>query len=563
MRRGAEVRALLAALLALFSLTTQALAAGTVSSADPRASAAGMEMLRNGGSATDAALAMMLVLTIVEPQSSGIGGGSFLVHHDGKSGALATIDGRETAPKSATPALFLGPDGKPLPFVQAVPGGKSVGVPGNIALMKKAHEKWGQLKWADLFAPAIKLAREGFVVTKPLADGLERAAPLWAESFPDARAIYWIDGRPAREGDTLRNPALADFLEKIAAKGPRAFYKGGGAAGISAAVANAPRNPTSLTKADLASYRAKFRPPVCGQYRVYKICGMGPPSSGAVAVVQILGMLERYDLKALGPDNPQSWHLIGEAMRLAFADRNAYLGDSDFISVPVSGLIDRSYVQARSALIAPDTPRASYEAGIPAGAPPRIPAMGSDTPGTTHFVAIDDAGNISAITSTVEGPFGSQLIAHGFFLNNELTDFDFAPEKDGALVANRVQPGKRPRSSMAPTIVYDANGKPVFVVGAAGGATIIMQVAKALIAHLDWGMSARDSIGLGLIFFDRNGLTLESGTRLDAMKPALEAMGHRVGPLNARLKANAAERLPDGRWQGAADPRSVGVALTE
>ena len=562
MRRVADVRALLAGLLALLSFTTQALAAGTVSSADPRASEAGMEMLRKGGSATDAALAMMLVLSVVEPQSSGIGGGSFMLHHDGKSGTLATIDGRETAPKSATPALFLDPDGKPLPFSQAVPGGKSVGVPANIALMKKAHAKWGRLPWADLFVPAIKLAREGFVVSKPLADGLQRAAPLWAD-FPDARAIYWIEGRPAREGETLRNPALADFMQKIARKGPRAFYRGEGAAGISAAVANAPRNPTSLTKADLASYRAKMRPSVCGQYRVYKICGMGPPSSGAIAVVQILGMLERFDMKALGPDNPQSWHLIGEAMRLAFADRNAYLGDSDFVSVPVSGLIDQSYVRARSDLIAPDAPRASYEAGTPNGAPPRIPAKANDTPGTTHFLAIDDTGSISAITSTVEGPFGSQLIAHGFFLNNELTDFDFAPEKDGALVANRVQAGKRPRSSMAPTIVYDANGKPVFVVGAAGGATIIMQVAKALIAHLDWGMNARDSIGLGLIFFDRNGLTLESGTKLDAMKPALEAMGHRVGPLNARLKANAAERLPDGRWQGAADPRSVGVALTE
>lgn len=563
MMRAADLRTLLVALLALFSLTTQALAAGTVSSADPRASAAGMEMLRQGGTATDAALAMMLVLSVVEPQSSGIGGGSFLMHHDGKSGALATIDGRETAPKSATPALFLGPDGKPLPFSQAVPGGKSVGVPSNIALMKKAHAQWGRLPWASLFPPAIKLAREGFTVTRTLASALETAKTRWSESFPDARAIYWIEGRPAKEGETLRNPALADILEKIAAKGPRAFYKGDGAAGISAAVANAPRNPTILTKADLAAYRAKMRPPVCGHYRVYKICGMGPPSSGAVAVVQIMGMLERFDMKALGPDNPQSWHLIGEAMRLAFADRNAYLADSDFVSVPVAGLTDRDYVQARSALIAPDALRTRYDAGTPKGAPPRIPAKANDTPGTTHFIAIDDAGNISSITSTVEGPFGSQLIAHGFFLNNELTDFDFAPEKDGALVANRVQPGKRPRSSMAPTIVYDAQGKPVFVVGAAGGSTIIMQVAKALIAHLDWGMSARDSIALGQIFFDQNGLTLEPGTKLEAIKPALEAMGHRVGTLNARLKANAAERMPDGRWQGTADPRSLGVALTE
>lgn len=562
MRRRAQVRALLAALLALLSFATQALAAGTVSSADPRASEAGMEMLRKGGSAADAALAMMLALTVIEPQSSGIGGGGFLLHHDGKSGALATIDGRETAPRSATPALFLGADGKPLPFSQAVPGGKSVGVPGNIALMKQTHDRWGHLKWAELFAPAIRLAREGFTVSKPLAEALQRAAPLWAD-FPDARAIYWIDGRPAREGEMLRNPALADFLEKLARKGPRAFYKGKGAAAISAAVANAPRNPTPFARADLSAYRAKRRPPVCGQYRVYKICGMGPPSSGTVAVVQILGMLERFDMKALGPESPQSWHLIGEAMRLAYADRGKYLGDSDFIAVPVSGLIDRAYIDSRSALISPNAARGSYEPGTPLGAPLRTPTKGAETPGTTHFVAIDDIGNIATMTSTVEGPFGSQLIAHGFFLNNELTDFDFTPEKDGAPVANRVEPGKRPRSSMAPTIVYDAAGKPVFVVGAAGGSTIIMQVAKALIAHLDWGMSARDSLGLGLIFFDKDGLTLEPGTKLEAMKPALEAMGHHVGTLSARLKANAAERLPDGRWQGAADPRSVGVALTE
>ncbi len=562
MRRMADMRALLLALLGLLSLTSQALAAGTVSSADPRASEAGMEILRKGGTATDAALAMMLALTVVEPQSSGIGGGGFLVHHDGKSGGLETIDGREVAPRSATPALFLSADGKTLPFSQAVPGGKSVGVPGNMALMKLAHDRFGHLKWAELFAPAIRLAREGFAVSKPLAEALQRAAPLWAD-FPDARAIYWIDGRPAREDEMLRNPALADFLQRLALKGPRAFYKGKGAAAIAAAVSNAPRNPTPFAKADLSAYRAKDRPPVCGQYRIYKICGMGPPSSGAVTVLQILGMVERFDLKALGPDSPQSWHLIGEAMRLAYADRATYLADSDFIAVPVNSLLDRAYIQSRSALIAPSSARGSYEPGTPPGAKPRTPAKGADTPGTTHFLAIDDAGNIATMTSTVEGPFGSQLIANGFFLNNELTDFDFAPEKGGAPVANRVEPGKRPLSSMAPTIVYDASGKPVFTIGAAGGRTIIMQVAKALIAHLDWGMSAQDSIALGLVYFDRNGLTLEPGTKLEAMKPALEAMGHRVGTLTARLKANAAERLPDGRWQGAADPRSVGVALTE
>lgn len=555
------IRPVLAFLLLLL-LPSAALATGTVSSADSRASEAGMEMLRKGGSATDAAVAMLLTLNVVEPQSSGIGGGAFLVHHDAATGTIDTINGRETAPASATPQLFLDEQGKPLSFGQAVPGGKSVGVPGNVALMKMAHDKWGKLPWADLFAPAIRLARDGFTVSRPLGKTLERVAPLWAESFPEARAIYWIDGRPAREGETLRNPALADFLEKLSREGPDAFYQGAAPA-IIAAVGGASRNPVEMTATDLSSYRAKEQPAVCAPYRSYTVCGMGPPSSGATTVLQVLGMLERFDLKALGKDSPVSWHLIGEAMQLAYADRAKYLADRDFIAVPVAGLLDPAYVRRRSALISPVRARNSYEAGTPPGAEARTHAPMAETPGTTHFIAIDDKGDIASTTSTVEGPFGSQLIAHGFFLNNELTDFNFAPEENGAPVANRVEPGKRPLSSMAPTIVYDAGGKPVFIVGAAGGKTIIMQVAKAIIAHLDWGMEARDAIGLGFLFYDRDGLLIEPGSNIEGLKPALEAMGHKVGTLTAALKANAAERLPDGSWRGAADPRSVGVALTE
>ena len=550
------------AFLFILACPTAALAAGTVSSADPRASEAGMEMLRKGGTATDAAMAMMLALTVVEPQSSGIGGGGFLVHHDARSGTIDTIDGRETAPASATPALFLDAGAAPLPFGQAVPGGRSVGVPGNIALMKSAHDKWGKLRWDEVFTPAIRLAREGFAVTRPLAQALERAAPLWADGFPDARAIYWIDGRPAREGETIHNPALADFLVKVAQEGPDAFYGQGGQA-IADAVTHAARNPAQMTPGDFASYRAKERPAICGPYRGYAVCGMGPPSSGATAVLQILGMLERFDLRALGKDNPVSWHLIGEAMRLAYADRAKYLADRDFVAVPVAGLLDPAYIRRRSALISTERALTAHPAGNPPGAQARSLAPANDVPGTTHFVAIDDSGNIASMTSTVEGPFGSQLVVHGFVLNNELTDFNFAPEKDGAPVANRVEPGKRPLSSMAPTIIYDATGKPVFTVGAAGGKTIIMQVAKAIIAHLDWGLDARGAIGLGLLYFNEDGLVIERGSNLEAMRPALEAMGHKVGTLTAALKANAAERLPDGHWRGAADPRSVGVAVTE
>ena len=553
---------LLAFIALAFLLPATALAAGTVSSADPRASEAGQEMLRKGGNATDAAMAMLLALNVVEPQSSGIGGGGFLLHHDGRTGLIDTIDGREAAPASASPSLFLDAGGKPLPFMAAFPGGKSVGVPGNIALMKLAHDKWGRLPWADLFQPAIRLARDGFTVSKPLAAALKRVAPLWTESFPEARALYWIDGKPAEEGALIRNPAFADFLETVARQGPDAFYVGAAGA-IEAAVAHAGLNATQLTPADLAAYRAKERPAVCSPYRSYRICSMGPPSSGATTMLQILGMLERFDMKALGKDNPESWHLIGEAMQLAYADRAKYAGDRDFVPVPVAGLLDPVYMRRRSALISATRARNSYEAGTPPGAEPRTVSPAQETPGTSHFVAIDADGNIVSMTSTIEGAFGSQLLTNGFFLNNELTDFDFVPEQNGAPVANRVEPGKRPRSSMAPTIVYDSKDKPVFVVGAAGGPTIIMQVTKAIIAHLDWGLDARDALGLGLLYFRDDTLLAEKGTEVEALIPALEKMGHKASTFSYPLKANAAERLPDGSWRGAADPRSVGLALTE
>ncbi len=553
---------LLAFIALAFLLPATALAAGTVSSADPRASEAGQEMLRKGGNATDAAMAMLLALNVVEPQSSGIGGGGFLLHHDGRTGLIDTIDGREAAPASASPSLFLDAGGKPLPFMAAFPGGKSVGVPGNIALMKLAHDKWGRLPWADLFQPAIRLARDGFTVSKPLAAALKRVAPLWTESFPEARALYWIDGKPAEEGALIRNPAFADFLETVARQGPDAFYVGAAGA-IEAAVAHAGLNATQLTPADLAAYRAKERPAVCSPYRSYRICSMGPPSSGATTMLQILGMLERFDMKALGKDNPESWHLIGEAMQLAYADRAKYAGDRDFVPVPVAGLLDPGYMRRRSALISATRARNSYEAGTPPGAEPRTVSPARETPGTSHFVAIDADGNIVSMTSTIEGAFGSQLLTNGFFLNNELTDFDFVPEQNGAPVANRVEPGKRPRSSMAPTIVYDSNNKPVFVVGAAGGPTIIMQVTKAIIAHLDWGLDARDALGLGLLYFRDDTLLAEKGTEVETFIPTLEKMGHKASTFSYPLKANAAERLPDGSWRGAADPRSVGLALTE
>lgn len=551
----------LAALLLILVPAPLLAEGGVVSTADPRASEAGVEMLRKGGSAADAAMAVMLALTVVEPQSSGIGGGGFLLHHDGKTGLIESIDGREAAPAAANERRFLSPDGKPMGFREAVPGGISVGVPGNVALMAKTHAKWGRLPWADIFAPAIRLAEDGFVVNQRLFDSLSPRTELWAD-FPAARALYFVDGKPAPVGTTIRNPALAAFLKRLAAEGPDAFYSGANVEAVSAALADAPRNPSIISREDFASYAAKDRPPVCGAYRTYKVCGMGPPSSGAVTVIEILGMLDRFDLKTLGRDSPVAWHLIGEAMRLGYADRDTWLADPDFVEVPVAGLIDPAYIRARSRMIDPRRPRSDYPHGTPAGAPVRARVESGNIPSTTHFVVVDGDGDIVSMTSTVEGGFGSQLVVNGYVLNNELTDFSFAPEQDGTAVANRVQPGKRPLSSMAPTIVYDASGKPVFVVGAAGGRTIIMQVVKAIIAHFDWGMDARDAIATGLLYFNRDGLMIEEGSDLVPMKPALEAMGHKVVLAKLPLKANAAERTQNG-WRGAADPRSPGVALSE
>jgi gamma-glutamyltranspeptidase/glutathione hydrolase len=534
----------------------------TVSAADPRAAEAGQEMLRQGGSATDAAIAMMLALNVVEPHNSGIGGGGFLMHHDGETGLLESMDGRETAPAAARPDRFIGADGQPLAFRSAWPGGYSVGVPGNLRLAWEAHRKWGKLPWAKLFEPAIRLAENGFEVRQRLDIAMKAVAPIWAD-FPEIQKYFWVNGAPAPIGTTLKNPPLAALFRRVSAEGPDAFYKGETAKAIAATVTNAPKNPVPMTEADIAAYQVKARKPVCGPYRAYTICGMGPASAGGITVLQILGMVERFPLGQWGKNDPRSWHVIGEAMRLAYADRDTWLGDPEFVSVPIAGLIDRDYLKQRSALISLGRSLNDYRLGTPPGAQPRTAALPQPESGTSHFVAVDRNGDIAAWTSTIESFFGSQLIADGVILNNELTDFSFTPEKNGAPVANRVEPGKRPLSSMSPTIVYDVKGTPVFTVGAAGGRTIIMQVAKALIAHFDWGLSAQDSIALGLEFFNAEGLVLEQGTALEKMKAPLEALGHKVTIAPMGLKANAAERTPDGHWRGAADPRSPGVSLQE
>lgn len=530
---------------------------GVTSSADPRVTEAGMEMLRKGGSAADAAMAMMLALTVVEPQSSGIGGGGFLLYQDNAAGILSTINGREKAPAAATPDRFLTADGKPMGFLQALQGGKSVGVPGNIALMAEAHKKWGKLPWGTIFKPAIRLADKGFEVNTTLASRLETIAPLWSK-FDEAQNIYWVNGKPVKAGTTFRNPKLAATLKLLAKKGPDAFYKGKIATQIVDAVTKAPMNPSDMALSDLAQYRAKEQAAVCAPYRVYVVCGMAPPSSGATTVLQILGTLQRFDMGKMGKDDAKSWYLLGQAMQLAYSDREKYLGDSDFVDVPVAGLLDPAYLAERSALINPDKARDDYPAGKPPGAADRTAAISSEVAGTTHFTAVDAKGNVANMTSTIEGIFGSQLIAGGFFLNNELTDFTFAPEKNGAPVANRVMGGKRPLSSMSPTMVFDRDGRAVLTLGSAGGKRIIMHVTKTLVGVIDFGLTLDQAIALPNIYFSGGGLEIEENTPLAAKIGELEKYGQKAKAVDLGSKVNGAQLTANG-WAGASDPRSEGT----
>jgi gamma-glutamyltranspeptidase/glutathione hydrolase len=536
-------------------------AKGMVSAADPRAAEAGAEMLRKGGSAVDAAFATLLALNVVEPESQGIGGGSYLVYSP-RGGPAVTFDGREVAPRAATGTWFY-KDGTPMEHSEAIPGGKSVGVPGNLRLMALAHKRYGKLPWATLFEPAIRLARDGFQITPRLygaLDGSRRTGALSAE----ARAIFYLpDGNPKPAGTLVRNPAFADFLEGLAKNGAEAFYAAPNAQNIVAAVNQSPVNPSQMTLADISGYKVIERAPVCGTYRGYKICGMGPSSSGGIAVFQTLKQLERFDLSALGPNSPVAWHLIAESMRLAYADREQYLGDPGFVSVPTAGLMDPAYLAHRSALISMDRAMPSVVAGTPAG-PPKVTCTTGPVPerGTSHFVAVDAQGNVASETSTIEDIFGSGTMVSGYYLNNELTDFNIVPDKNGCPTANRVQGGKRPRSSMSPTIVWDPQGRVRLAVGAAGGATIPAQVLKAIIGVIDWHYSAQQAIALPVIFAPGDTLYVEKGTFLETMVPQLQAMGHTVQIRPPGFKANAVEWV-NGRWAGGADPRSEGAAVSQ
>jgi gamma-glutamyltranspeptidase/glutathione hydrolase len=533
-----------------------------IAAANPLAVDAGAAVLAHGGSAADAMVATQAVLGLVEPQSSGLGGGAFLVWYDAASGAVTTLDGRETAPMAATPQLFQDATGEPLGFFDAVVGGRSVGTPGTPALMQAAHDRWGTLEWPGLFDRAIDLAEGGFAVSPRLA-GLVAADAERLSRFPATRAYFLPGGVPLAEGARLQNPAYAASLRAIAAGGAAAFYSGPIAESVVAAVQGAPGNPGLLTLDDMASYRVKERPAVCAPYRGHEVCGMGPPSSGGLTVGQILMLLAPHDIAALGPDSPAAWRLIGDASRLAFADRGRYMADSDFEPVPVKGLLDPGYMAARSGLLAGDDALPEVAPGMPPFDFTLNWADGAalELPSTSHIVIVDAAGNVVSMTTTIENGFGSRLMASGFLLNNELTDFSFRSHVDGVAIANRVAPGKRPRSSMAPTIVL-RDGAPVIAIGSPGGSRIIGYVAKSLIAMIDWGMDPQQALDLPHLVNRFGPYDLEAGTTAEALAPALAAMGYEVTPrdLTSGLHAIA---IGEAGLTGGADNRREGVAFGE
>ncbi|WP_339950662.1 gamma-glutamyltransferase [uncultured Albimonas sp.] len=528
-----------------------------VAAAHPLAAEAARAVLAEGGSAVDAAIAAQAMLGLVEPQSSGLGGGAFALVWQAGEARLTSWDGRETAPAAAGPDYWLGPDGAPRPFAQAAPGARSVGVPGVPRLLEAMHAAHGRLPMARLLAPAIATAREGFAVSPRMAASIASAPGL--DAFPAARAYFFRpDGSPLAEGDLLRNPDYARALETLRDAGAEAFYTGAPARALLAAL-DTPGAPSPMVAQDLADYRAVERAPVCVAYRAWEICGMGPPSSGGLTVGQIMGMLAHHDLGALG-DGAQTWRLLAQASALAFADRGLYMADADVTPMP-QGLLNPDYLAGRAQALDPAAPPA---APYPAGEPPwdhallRAPDTQAERPGTTHLSVVDAQGNAVALTSSIETGFGSRLMANGYLLNNELTDFSFAPSHQGAPVANRVEGGKRPRSSMAPTIVL-REGRPVLVLGSPGGARIIGYVAQTLVRILDLGMTPAQAVAAGHVA-NLNGIThLEAGTEAEALAPLLGET--RAFDMNSGLHVIAI--APDGRLTGAADPRREGVALGE
>lgn len=534
--------------------------------ANPLATQAGLAVLRAGGSAIDAAIAAQAVLGVVEPQASGLGGGAVMLAYDAATHATTAWDGRETAPAAAGPALFLDAEGKPLGFHEAGVGGRAVGVPGALRMLEAAHRHAGRLPWARLFDDAIRLADEGFEVSPRLAAAIAENAPRLA-ARPAARALYLdANGAPLAAGARLVNHPMAETLRAIAAGGADALLRGPIAAAIATAVRTDP-NPGLLTADDLASYTPKKRAPICTHYRVWVVCGMGPPSSGGSTVSEILGLLAHFNLPADPPENgapaPMAAHLLVDASRLAWADRRLYLADTDFVPVPLRGLLAPDYLTARAQLISQTRALAEVAAGNPDWSTPDLaPEPPQPEHGTSHLSIVDDAGDAISLTTTVQDVFGSRIVVGGFVLNNELTDFSFAPALGGRPVANRVAPGKRPLSSMSPTLVFDTRGNLRFVLGSAGGARIIGDVAEALLALLDWHLSPAEAVALAHVSTTGATTDLEENSPASALSAPLAAQGHQVQSYKSIAGLQIIALTPEG-LRAAADPHREGTAASD
>ena len=535
-----------------------------VAAANPLAVEAGARVLREGGTAADAMVAVQAVLGLVEPQSSGLGGGAFLVWYDAGTGELTTLDGRETAPLAATPTYFQDGAGEPLGFWDAVVGGRSVGTPGTPRLMEEAHRRWGTANWGGLFEEAIELADEGFAVSPRLASLVEEEMEEGRlQTDPTAAEYFYPGGTPVAAGDTLTNAPYAATLRRLADEGADVIYEGEIAEDIVRAVRSSEGNPGLLSAEDLERYEVVERPAVCAPYRGLDVCGMGPPSSGALTVGQILGMADAYDLAALGPDDPEAWRILGDASRLAFADRGRYMADSDFVPVPTEGLVSPDYLATRAELLSGDDALPEVSAGTPEWDHAML--WGEDAslelPSTSHISIVDADGNALSMTTTIENGFGSRLMTNGFLLNNELTDFSFETHEDGYPIANRVEPGKRPRSSMSPTIVME-DGAPVLVIGSPGGSRIIGYVAQAIVNHVDFGMDVQQAVAAPHLVNRFGTFDLEEGTPATELEAPLQELGFETEVRDLTSGLHAIEIAGDGLL-GGADPRREGIALGE
>ena len=526
--------------------------------ANPYATDIGAAILRGGGTAADAMVAAQAVLGLVEPQSSGMGGGGFLVWYDSKSGELTTLDGRETAPLLANDRLFQNHNGEPIKFWDAVIGGRSVGVPGMPALLELAHSKWGKVRWADLFKQATALAEHGFIVSDRLSGLLEHEHTRMSSSTK-AKSYFFPKGQPLAQGELLINRDYAALMRQLADNGSDIFYFGPIADAIVYKVRENTRNPGLLNHEDLANYAVKERPALCTKFRNYEVCGMGPPSSGAIGVGQILGMINKFPKGKIR--DPQTLRLIGDATRLAFADRGRYVADGDFVSVPTKELVEEQYLSKRASLLNRRNAIPVVTAGEPIASLTHrwAPDLSIEKPSTTHVSIIDAYGNALSLTSSIENAFGSRLMTNGFLLNNQLTDFSFRSSANGTPIANRVEGGKRPRSSMAPTIVLE-DGKIVLLIGSPGGSRIIPYVSNTIVAILDWGLDVQEAVSQPHAV-NRFGIyEIEEGTSLTGLKKWLQELGYEIKerPLNSGLNVILKK---DGKLYGGSDPRREGIAI--